>query len=110
MYQRMSAAEREGDHDFNTVSRRHLSIAIENGEAVLEDLSSNGTFCNDRLLQGPTRVVLSAEGHSLRLGTRETLILSLTASDDPRIQGLAPVKTGGMDAPAAVPSSVVNSH
>lgn len=51
----------------STVSRRHVRIVIAAGRATIEDLGSkNGTFVNDRRVEGPTPVV---EGDQVRLGS-----------------------------------------
>jgi DNA-binding winged helix-turn-helix (wHTH) protein len=49
------------------VSRRHARIAIDARGAVVEDLGSkNGTYVNDRRVEGPTPVV---EGDQVRIGS-----------------------------------------
>jgi pSer/pThr/pTyr-binding forkhead associated (FHA) protein len=90
-YLRASPAVRDSDHDFNTVSRRHLRIFVAAGKADLEDLSSNGTFVAGEPLTGRTTVDLTQGPCSLRLGTRERFDLLLLAIDDPRIAGKAPL-------------------
>jgi DNA-binding winged helix-turn-helix (wHTH) protein len=51
----------------STVSRRHASIAIAAGGAVVEDLGSkNGTYVNDRRVEAPTPVV---DGDQVRIGS-----------------------------------------
>ena len=53
--------------DSTTVSRRHACIRIDGVEASLEDLGSkNGTFLNDRKLEGTARL---AHGDEIRLGS-----------------------------------------
>lgn len=50
-----------------TVSRRHARIVVGEAGAVVEDLGSkNGTYVNDRKVQGPTPV---ADGDRLRFGS-----------------------------------------
>jgi hypothetical protein len=97
-YLRASPTVRDNDHDFNTVSRRHVRIFVAAGKADLEDLSSNGTFVSDEALTGRTTVDLTQGPCSLRLGTRECFELLLLASDDPRIAGKAPVAAATADA------------
>ena len=41
---------RDGDVDFNTVSRRHLRLRLERNVLKVEDLSSNGTWVNGERL------------------------------------------------------------
>ena len=90
-YLGVSPAVRDNDHDFNTVSRRHLRIFVAAGKADVEDLSSNGTFVAGEVLKGCTTVDLTQGPCSLRLGTRECFDLLLLATDDPRIAGKSPL-------------------
>jgi pSer/pThr/pTyr-binding forkhead associated (FHA) protein len=94
-YLKTPSQVRDNDHDFNTVSRRHLRLHIKEGTAALQDLSSNGTYCNGEQLVQPRKVDLKAGACSIRLGTRETFDLALMPKDDPRVQGLQPVNGGG---------------
>lgn len=49
-----------------TVSRRHARIVVAGGGGVVEDLGSkNGTYVNDRRVEGPTPV---ADGDQVRIG------------------------------------------
>jgi DNA-binding winged helix-turn-helix (wHTH) protein len=62
---------REGDGVIlvksSTVSRRHARIAIDGSGAVVDDLGSkNGTYVNDRRIDGPTPVV---DGDQIRIGS-----------------------------------------
>lgn len=91
-YLRASPAVRDNDHDFNTVSRRHVRLFVAAGKADIEDLSSNGTFVAGEALTGRTTVDLALGPCALRLGTRERFDLQLLAQDDPRIAGREPVK------------------
>jgi DNA-binding winged helix-turn-helix (wHTH) protein len=51
----------------STVSRRHARIAIDAAGAVIDDLGSkNGTYVNDRRVEGPTPV---ADGDQIRIGS-----------------------------------------
>jgi DNA-binding winged helix-turn-helix (wHTH) protein len=51
----------------STVSRRHARIVIDPTSAVVEDLGSkNGTYVNDRRVNGPTPV---ADGDQVRIGS-----------------------------------------
>ncbi len=94
-YLKTPAQVRDNDHDFNTVSRRHLRIHVKDGMVALQDLSSNGTYCNGEQLVQPRKVDLAAGACSIRLGTREAFDLALMPKDDPRVQGLQPVVGGG---------------
>jgi pSer/pThr/pTyr-binding forkhead associated (FHA) protein len=90
-YLRTSVAVRDNDHDFNTVSRRHVRLFIAADKADIEDLSANGTFIAGEQLAGRTTVDLATGPCSLRLGTRERFDLQLLASDDPRLEGKVPL-------------------
>lgn len=92
-YLRASASVRDNDHDFNTVSRRHVRLFVAAGKVDIEDLSSNGTFVGGEPLTGRTTIDLSLGPCSLRLGTRERFDLQLVAKDDPRIAGKAPLQS-----------------
>ena len=47
-YKNMDPDDREKDHDFNTVSRSHIRIQVIKENLVrCEDISTNGTYCND---------------------------------------------------------------
>lgn len=91
-YLRAAPGVRDNDHDFNTVSRRHLRIFVAGGKADLEDLSSNGTYIGGEQLTGRTTVDLAQGPCSLRLGTRERFDLLLVDKNDPRIAGKEPLK------------------
>jgi pSer/pThr/pTyr-binding forkhead associated (FHA) protein len=84
-------ATRDADHDFNTVSRRHLRVTVAATTASIEDLSTNGTQVNGQVLEGPQQIDLASGGCVLRLGTREQFELRLIDRDDPRLEGRAPV-------------------
>jgi pSer/pThr/pTyr-binding forkhead associated (FHA) protein len=90
-YLKTPPAQRDGDHDFNTVSRRHLRIQIAESLASIQDLSTNGTFFNGEPMREPQKIDLSAGACTIRLGTRESFQLVLLAKDDPRIKDLRPV-------------------
>jgi pSer/pThr/pTyr-binding forkhead associated (FHA) protein len=92
-YLRSSASVRDHDHDFNTVSRRHVRLFVAAGKVDIEDLSSNGTYIGGEPLIGRITVDLSNGPCSLRLGTRERFDLQLVAKDDPRIAGKDPVQS-----------------
>jgi pSer/pThr/pTyr-binding forkhead associated (FHA) protein len=96
-YLRANPAIRDNDHDFNTVSRRHLRLTVQKGVASIEDLSTNGSFYNGEGITQPLTVDLNRGPCSLRLGTRETMELALVEADDPRLAGKDPVATLGGD-------------
>ncbi len=78
--------QRDNDHDFNTVSRRHLKITIADSMASIQDLSTNGTFFNGEPMREPQKVDLATGPCTVRLGTRESFQLLLLAKDDPRLK------------------------
>ena len=84
-------ATRDDDHDFNTVSRRHLTIRIDGDTALISDASSNGTWCNGQPVQGSHQADLSNGGCVIRMGTRETFDLLLLDRVDERLRGLQPI-------------------
>lgn len=87
-------AERDGDHDFNTVSRRHIRIKVTAEQASVQDLSTNGTFCNGEPLRESRQLDLNKGGCTIRLGTRESFQLVLLPQDDPRVKDLQAITTG----------------
>lgn len=95
IYLKTPPAQRDNDHDFNTVSRRHLRIQVADGTASLQDLSTNGTFCNGEPMREPLKVDLGGGSCTIRLGTRESFQLVLLPKDDPRIKDLRPVSANG---------------
>jgi len=76
-YLRQPGGERDKDHDFNTVSRRHAMVTVEGSVVTIEDLSTNGTFCDEVLLTEPKSFDLKHGPVLLRLGTRESFRLQL---------------------------------
>jgi len=85
-YLKAPAATRDADHDFNTVSRRHLRLQVHDSIVRLQDMSTNGTFCDDEQLHEAREVDLSGGAHIVRLGTRECFQMVLLPKDDPRVQ------------------------
>ena len=84
-YLKAPSDHRDADHDFNTVSRRHLRLQVHASTVRLQDLSTNGTFCNEQPLEQSRECDLSGGTFTLRLGTRETFQLLLLPKDDPRL-------------------------
>lgn len=83
--------ERDEDHDFNTVSRRHVRLQVRDGVIHLQDMSSNGTFCNDQPVQQEHQVDPANGTATLRLGTREAYQITLLPAEDPRLAEAAAV-------------------
>lgn len=90
-YLKAAPESRDTDHDFNTVSRRHVRVESSGGRIRIEDLSTNGTFVNGDHLAGSVEIDLQAGVCALRLGTRESFDIVLLPQDDPRLQGLQAV-------------------
>lgn len=76
---------RDEDHDFNTVSRRHIRVQVKDDQLTVQDLSTNGTYINDEQVNQTHAVDLSKGSYSLRLGTRESFRLTRLPKDDPRV-------------------------
>lgn len=76
-YQALTEAQRAQLPDFQSVSRRHLTITISGTTAVLENHSQIGTWCDDVRFEQRTTITLNANGVTLRLGPREQFRLLL---------------------------------
>lgn len=85
LYLKAPADSRDQDHDFNTVSRRHVRVQVHESVLRIQDLSSNGTFCNDEPVQQNREIDLARGSVTLRLGTREAFLLELLPKDDARV-------------------------
>jgi pSer/pThr/pTyr-binding forkhead associated (FHA) protein len=85
-YLKTPPAQRDSDHDFNTVSRRHLKINVTGQVANIQDLSTNGTFFNGEPMREPQTVDLAVGPCTIRLGTRESFQLLMLPGDDPRVK------------------------
>ncbi len=94
-YLKTPPAQRDSDHDFNTVSRRHLKVQITGSTANIQDLSTNGTFFNGEPMREPQKVDLAAGPCTVRLGTRESFQLLLLPADDPRVKNGQAVSLAG---------------
>lgn len=56
-----------------TVSRKHFKVTVKNGEhVVIEDLSSNGTFLDDKRIDRHVINDLTQKTHEVRMGASET--------------------------------------
>lgn len=93
-YLAIPPGERDNDHDFNTVSRRHLRVKVTGNEAVIQDLSTNGSFCNGEQVRDAKHIDLNQGGCTLRLGTRESFQMVLLPQDDPRVKDLPAITAG----------------
>jgi pSer/pThr/pTyr-binding forkhead associated (FHA) protein len=76
---------RDEDHDFNTVSRRHIRVQVKDTQVTVHDLSTNGVFINDEPIQQSRSLDLASGSFSLRLGTREAFRLTRLPRSDPRV-------------------------
>ncbi len=104
-YLKTPPAARDSDHDFNTVSRRHLRILVNAANAALQDLSTNGTFYNGEPLKDLLTVDLHAGASTIRLGTRETFQLCMLERSDPRLKDIQPVSVVSAAAKAEGPGA-----
>jgi pSer/pThr/pTyr-binding forkhead associated (FHA) protein len=84
-YVKATAESRDSDHEFNTVSRRHTRLQVHDAVIRVQDLSTNGTFCNDEPVQQSKEIDLNSGDVVLRLGTRESFQMTLLPKDDPRV-------------------------
>jgi pSer/pThr/pTyr-binding forkhead associated (FHA) protein len=105
-YLRSASATRDNDHDFNTVSRRHVRVTVSDSVATVEDLSTNGTFCNGDQLSGSTKIDLGKGPCSIRLGTREQFELTVLPIEDERLVGRAVVNADAPVEPDVEPTAV----
>jgi hypothetical protein len=64
--------------DAGGIDPEHCAVQIQGGQAVLTDLSSSGTFLNDRQVEGP--VVLNV-GDAIRLGKTAETIAAIACLD-----------------------------
>lgn len=94
-YLKASPQSRDDDHEFNTVSRRHLRLQLAASTLRINDLSTNGTFLNDEPVHQTREIDLATGSYSLRLGTRESFRVTRLPKDDPRVMA-----TGGSAEPA----------
>jgi pSer/pThr/pTyr-binding forkhead associated (FHA) protein len=85
-YLKTPPAQRDTDHDFNTVSRRHIRLNITNSTVNVYDLSTNGSFCNGEPMREPLTINLDSGPCTVRMGTRESVQLLFLPSDDPRLK------------------------
>jgi len=99
-YLKTPPAARDSDHDFNTVSRRHLRILVTDATAALQDLSTNGTYYNGEPLKDLLKVDLNNGACTIRLGTRECFQLCLLDKNDPRLKDIQPVSVVSASAKA----------
>ncbi|MFW5844744.1 MAG: FHA domain-containing protein [Planctomycetota bacterium] len=82
-YLSKSRYDRDNDHDFNTVSRRHLQVSIIDERYIrLEDLSTNGTYVDDVLMSDSLDIDTHTQSVKIRLGTREVLQVRTFTEDE----------------------------
>ena len=96
-YVKASTEARDSDHEFNTVSRRHTRLQVHESVVRIQDLSTNGTFCNDEPVQQSKEINLNSGDVVLRLGTRESFQMTLLPKDDPRVVAARRNKTPEKD-------------
>lgn len=82
-YLAKSRYDRDNDHDFNTVSRRHLHLTVVDTSYIrLEDLSTNGTYVDEVLMSDALDVNARERLIQVRLGTRETIQVQYLSQSD----------------------------
>ncbi|MDI1444464.1 FHA domain-containing protein [Polyangium sp. 6x1] len=70
---------------WDTVSRRHARITVEEGRVTIEDVAStSGTFVNDELVRG---VVEISPGTRIRIGR---IVFELARAEEAAARGLVP--------------------
>lgn len=84
-YLQAPAQARDDDHDFNTVSRRHIRVQVKGDILSISDLSTNGSFINDEPINQKRDLDLNEGSYSVRLGTRESFRLTRLPKNDPRV-------------------------
>ncbi len=96
-YLKTPPTQRDADHDLNTVSRRHIRLSVKDQTAHIQDLSTNGSFCNGEPMREPLTIDLSAGPCTLRMGTRESVQLIFLPDDDPRVKNAQPPSVSTSD-------------
>lgn len=96
-YMKATSEARDSDHEFNTVSRRHTRLQVHESVVRVQDLSTNGTFCNDEPVQQSKEVDLKSGDVVLRLGTRESFQMTMLPKDDPRVAAARKPKSAEKD-------------
>jgi hypothetical protein len=82
-YLSKSRYDRDNDHDFNTVSRRHVHLTVMEADSVrVEDLSTNGTYVDDVLISDALDINPRESSVNIRLGTRECYQVKLLSDDE----------------------------
>jgi hypothetical protein len=85
-YLNQAPETRDDDHDFNAISRQHLSVTVQGLKVSIKDLSSNGTWCNGDLMDSQREWDCSDSAVTVRLGNRETF--RVVRSDQPATTSL----------------------
>ncbi|MHC5054511.1 MAG: FHA domain-containing protein [Planctomycetota bacterium] len=79
----LSADEREGDKDLRTVSGRHCEITMYNlGSIEIVNLSPNGTYVDERLVDKIIIDDVAKKSHDIRIGTGEVFSLETKPYED----------------------------
>jgi hypothetical protein len=60
------------------IDARHCSVHLQGGQVFVTDLSSNGTFLNDRRVEGPEALNI---GDAIRLGKRAETLVAIACID-----------------------------
>jgi pSer/pThr/pTyr-binding forkhead associated (FHA) protein len=79
----MSDDEREADQDLRTVSGRHCEITMYNlGSIEVVNLSPNGTYVDERLVDKIILDDVAKKSHDIRIGTGEVFRLETRPYED----------------------------
>ncbi len=79
----LSDNEREGDKDLRTVSGRHCEITMYNlGSIEIVNLSPNGTYVDERLVDKIIIDDVAKKAHDIRIGTGEVFRLETRPYED----------------------------
>ncbi|MBA3683830.1 MAG: FHA domain-containing protein [Planctomycetes bacterium] len=76
-YLELSEAERNASTVVNAVSRKHLRVCVSGTIAKLENLSPNGSWCDDARFDQVKHVDLAAGQVTLRVSPGESFVLML---------------------------------
>ena len=75
--------EREADKDLRTVSGRHCEITMYNlGSIEIVNLSPNGTYVDERLVDKIILDDVAKKSHNIRIGTGEIFRLETRPYED----------------------------
>ncbi len=81
-WDRLSPEEREKDEGFRTVSGKHFEIVMYNAKSIeLSNLSSNGTWLDDKPVKQSIIDDLDRRAHLIRFGKNEIFSIELADAE-----------------------------